>query len=76
MTSNAPRTYAVLVWAEVRRRYLGGETAPALCAEFGLSRSTFVYRARKEKWRRMDFKSLDQIPAPAPRPTRAPRRLR
>lgn len=48
------KAYKDLLWSEVRRRFLAGETGPALCAEYGLSRSTLADRAKKEGWRRKD----------------------
>lgn len=48
------KTYSDILWLEVRRRFLAGETGPDLCAEFGLARSTFSARAKRDGWRRKD----------------------
>ncbi|WP_122465397.1 hypothetical protein [Brevundimonas lutea] len=41
-------------WDRVRDRYLGGEPAWSVCADYRLALSTFRARARREGWRRCD----------------------
>jgi len=52
-------------WAEARHAYWQGESAPSICARFGLKLGTFRHKARVAGWRRADQ------PLNAPRPALA-----
>lgn len=42
------------VWGYARQDYLDGDTAGAVCARYGIARSTFWDHAGAEGWRRRD----------------------
>lgn len=56
-----PRAYAVShrirnadVWAAARQLYAAGATGPEVMERYGIERSAFYERARREGWRRRD----------------------
>ncbi len=65
------------LWAWARQDYADGLTAERICSAYGLAKSTFRTRARREGWRRSDLAAsadpdverLEVEPPPAAPPT-------
>lgn len=59
LSAPAPRMRSAETWARAREAYLQGAPGPELCERFGLGRTAFRERARKEGWRRADQSDPD-----------------
>ena len=49
------RVHGAVIWDLARRAYLQGGDPRLICEQYGLNRSTFRDRARREGWRREDI---------------------
>lgn len=73
-TSMVPSRYRILpeeVWSEVRRQYERGRSPLELCRLYGISKSTFMGRRRRDNWSRQasNCKRLGRDSAPGARGT-------
>jgi hypothetical protein len=48
-------------WAEARAAYLSGESAPTVCARYGLNENTLRARQAREGWRRSDIADPEPV---------------
>lgn len=75
MTQTRPRKPRVYLgpntWALIRRRYLAGETAPALAAVFGCTEAAIRKRASREGWTKRSLALALDVEAPAEATTEA-----